>query len=380
MGARPDCRACPYSVDGKPPHKPVLCEGNGDTAVGAVIGEGPSFEDVDQHRPFSGQGGRGLDDELTSASLPRAHLLVVLATACRAPPGTKNVERRAAARACAPLFEGFVGAARRRKIPALVLGSLASKSWSGKELTVDDKRGFVRELENGAKWILTWPPQWALFRAPYEAGNFANDVGRFGRMVRKKLERAPKVTIDVRLADIKRIASSPEPVAVDVETAPETPSEPWTGKDPRRALLRTIGLGTTGEGLSIEWFRLAKEERLLRAIAALLADTRHMKLGHNYRWYDERVLNRYGLNTLNFRDTRDLRRAVSSVSRLSLRYLTSIYTDFPPWKESDEEDGEKVIFTDKMEDLKTYNALDCVATARVYRGVLRDLASEREAG
>jgi DNA polymerase I-like protein with 3'-5' exonuclease and polymerase domains len=66
-------------------------------------------------------------------------------------------------------------------------------------------------------------------------------------------------------------------------------------------------------------------------------------------------------------DTRDFRRALSSTSRLSLLYLASIYTDFEPWKEGDEEDDAKgIVFTDDQSKLLQYNALDTIVTARAY--------------
>jgi DNA polymerase I-like protein with 3'-5' exonuclease and polymerase domains len=56
---------------------------------------------------------------------------------------------------------------------------------------------------------------------------------------------------------------------------------------------------------------------------------------------------------------------------LSLRYLGSIYTDFEPWKEDDEQDSKGLVFTDDWEKLKRYNALDCIVTARCW-GQMQD--------
>jgi hypothetical protein len=49
-------------------------------------------------------------------------------------------------------------------------------------------------------------------------------------------------------------------------------------------------------------------------------------------WFDMRVLSRYGIKVNNMADTRDMRRAISVTSRLSLGYMGSLYLDIEDWK------------------------------------------------
>lgn len=71
-------------------------------------------------------------------------------------------------------------------------------------------------------------------------------------------------------------------------------------------------------------------------------------------------------------DIRDARRALYTTSPLSLRYMGSIYTDCPPWKEGEEDDDKGLAFTDDEEKLARYNAMDCIVTARCHREIFAD--------
>lgn len=156
-------------------------------------------------------------------------------------------------------------------------------------------------------------------------------------------------------------------VSLDIETGPETREEPWTGKDPTRAKLRTIGFGTAEWGLSYKWGTNRAVEHAIRQL--LSSERGPVVVLHNGPWFDLRVLVRYGLSVLRWEDTRDARRALSSTSPLSLRYLASLYDDPDPWKEGEEDEGSGVVFTDDYEQLKRYNANDCVKTSRVWEGI-----------
>ncbi len=210
--------------------------------------------------------------------------------------------------------------------------------------------------------ICSWTPAYAFFTAPYESGTFQADLGRFARLIRGQLEEPPKKIItNPTVSDVRRLVSSSKFLACDIETAPEDGAGGWTGKDPTRARLKSVGLGTTTWAISRWWSGGAAVER---AIAEVLADPRVTKVFHNGPWFDLRVLSRYGMAVNSWEDTRDLRRALSATSRLSLRYLGSIYTDFEPWKEEDE--GEKGYEQSDKEKLLAYNGLDCVVTARIW--------------
>ena len=127
-------------------------------------------------------------------------------------------------------------------------------------------------------------------------------------------------------------------VAFDIETMPENPDEPWTGKDPTRARLRTMSFGFEDEGFSFFW---AEQSSATKAkVRDLLADPRVVKVGMNIVWFDNRVLARYGLRVAPFEDCRDKRRAISTTSRLSLAYQATQYLDVMPWKQEKDEESE----------------------------------------
>lgn len=233
-----------------------------------------------------------------------------------------------------------------------------------------------------AKLITSWHPTFAFFHNPYEWGAFRADLDRFARCINGKLESPPREILwKPRYRDVldlyKQARRTGEPLACDIETGPETPSKPWTGKDPTRAVLRTIGLGTCSRGLSYRMDRgVRRIEKLLRRV---LADPKATKVFHNGDWFDRRVLLRYGFPVENAQDTRDARRVVSSTSPLRLAHAGSIYTDYEPWKENEEDDEKGLVFTKSRKKLGIYNSHDCVVTARVWRGITQeeDWASAR---
>jgi len=219
--------------------------------------------------------------------------------------------------------------------------------------------------------IATWPPAYAHYRNPWELGVFELDVARFARAVRGQLRAGPsRLEINPRSEDVAAVVSKAGYVTVDIECGPEHADSPWTAKFPARARLRTIGLGNADWALSYRWDGGCPAVR--EAIGRLLEDRRVLKVYQNGPWYDIPVLRRYSLNTVSYDDTRDMRKALSATSRLGLKYLATLYDDCPPWAEEEGEEGDKVVFTQDWEKLQTYNAYDCIETARVYEGMLAE--------
>lgn len=220
--------------------------------------------------------------------------------------------------------------------------------------------------------ITTWHPTYAFFHNPFEWGAFAADLDRFARAIRGQLRPPPAQLItNARAEDIRRVADGQKFIAVDIETGASDYDKPWTGKDPTRARLKTIGFGGTEAGCSFFWDGASRETRA--EALRLLQDPGVLKVFHNGHWFDLRVLRRYGCGGVGpVVDTRDMRRSLATTSPLALRYLASLYDDVFPWKEGDEDDGSGVVFTQDKEALMRYNAMDCVVTARVYEGMLRE--------
>lgn len=224
-------------------------------------------------------------------------------------------------------------------------------------------------------------PGTAFFGLPRQAGTFVEDVKRWGRMIRGQLgpdllnAKANGTLADFE--DYRAAGLRGEVLAVDIETAPANAAEPWTGKDPTRAKLKTLAIGLADRGASIHWASAPEDVR--RCIREIMADPRIKKVFHNGYWFDIRIMARAGIPCVNVEDTRDLRRTLSSTSRLSLGYLGSLYCDISNWKAEESEDGGndgKFWQSDDLIKLQEYNAKDTIVTARVHKRLLQDVAGD----
>jgi uracil-DNA glycosylase family 4 len=379
--ARPLCNKCPFADCGRPRHRPVLGSLPTQPAIGVLVGEGPGEVEVQTGRPFTGPTGRALDVHLADQGLPRSRLAIINATACLPPTGFKTpASLSAATKCCAPLFNEQ--ARRLRNLPALGMGSAAGQAWSGKKRAVQGgknvARGFVRpspvaaEGQAGAssQWILTWHPSFALFKSPWNRGEFLADLARFGRLVRGELEAEPIVipATPKNLASlIEEQRDLKQPLACDIETGPGRGMPAHTGKDPTRASLRCIGFGSVTRGLV---FMAGEQSPLVRAT---LKDPALTKVFMNGEFFDKPVLKRHVFPVVNTVDIREKRYVLAPESRLSLGYQASLYCDVPPWKEEEGEGedeagkGHRRWDTDDVNALKKYCAWDCVITARINR-------------
>lgn len=327
-----DCAKCPFAKDGLPPHAPVLAEIPKEP-VALMIGEGPGDEEIQQRKPFVGQTGQQLDYILAREGIARSKLLIANAMACKPPPGKTDSMLRAASKACHNLFTKQVE--RYRSLPTLTMGKWATWAILGKAIKTEQTRGFIRD----SNLITTWHPTYAFWRNPWVRGDFEVDIARFKRLIDGRLQKNPRVQIKPNRFSILRLLRSIQrnrnTVAVDIETAPEKGSSPTTGKDPTRARLKTIGLGTQDYALAIKFEGADRE--VWSAITDILLDSTVTKVFHNGWFFDLRVLARYGIDVVNIRDTREIRRALVATSGLSLRYLAQTYCDFIPWKEAEDE-------------------------------------------
>ena len=328
------CEGCPFAKNGVAKDF-VLPEGPRSPA-GVVFADIPTFDDARLGVPMAAnsQVGREWDKTLMQAGLTREQLLIVPVTACKRPHATKEAQVSKAIKACAPMRAAAV--ALTPAAPHIVLGKYAWEGLTGSNKGSDAQRGFVKDNRT-----VTFRPEMAYFWAPHEWASFDIDVRRFGRMIRGELEPAPKITLvsaSGQIAGIYLRAKKEGWVAFDIETMPANYEEPWTGKDPTRAQLRTLSFGWGDEGFSFFWKDTATHGQEM--VRDLLIDPKVVKVGINIIWFDLRVLARYGLKVTPFDDCRDKRRAISSTSRLSLAYLATQYTDAIPWKEMKDEESE----------------------------------------
>lgn len=407
LGAQ--CAQCPLAREGKP-HRPVLAD-IVPNPTWIRVGESPGGDEALTGINFKGQTGKQLEEEQRLAGLDGHAAITLNVIACMPPQSGKTEALMGKAlKCCRPAFEAQIS--RYGNLPALVMGKWAARgysAWAGTKLPkggINKGRGFIRDNpRTGAKWIWTWHPTYALFREPYAAGAFGIDLGRFRRLLDGKLRPGPsKLITSPTVEDVYAVAVERR-VAVDVETAPRSMDARWTGKDPLRARLRTIGLGNAEWGLSFAYeprnralIEAAKEVMLVNTVVT-----------QNGPWFDRPVLSRHGFEMPQLMDTLHMRKALVTVSPASLAYLASIYDDAIPWKElglnpldvaeeepsldedpeesddeadeddpgakrSIEDDDKGLVFTRNMEELKRYNAQDCVETMRAYEGMAAEEA------
>jgi uracil-DNA glycosylase family 4 len=332
-----DCASCPFAKDGKPPHKPVLGEFNSEKPIAILIGEGPGEEEVRQNRPFVGTTGQELNRQLERAGIPRAKTVVLNATACRPPPGKTDQMLGRATKCCAPLFRSQYDSVKGKNLetPTLAMGKWAAYAASGKATATETGRGFIRQ----DNLLITYHPTYAFFRNPWVKGDFLIDLERFKRLIDGKLQSAPTVITEPTVQHLhtllNAIAANANRVAVDIETgAEEGDASGHTGKDPTRASLKTIALGTDEYAVAFKW---PITNGMWDIVSGILLDPAIVKIFHNGYFFDLRVLDRYGIKVVNVSDTREIRRALVATSGLSLRYLAQTYVDFPAWKEIEDE-------------------------------------------
>lgn len=330
----PDCASCPFAVKGVPHHRPVRPLVPSTKIVGVLVGEGPGHDEAIMGEPFVGMTGDELNMVLAENNLARSKLIIVNAMGCMPPSGQRTEPNmRAAANACKPWMRSIL---RNRIRPGRQLSTLAMGKWAGflitgKARAIGDARGFVRRLRGRySPLILTWHPTFALFRNPWVQADFEADVDRFSRATRNELEPLPRAITKPTLRQIHGLWEEPY-ITVDIETGARSPEESWTGKDATQATLKVVGLGTRNTGYAMWWQSTSIE--IKREVKRLLASKRILKVLQNGHWFDRRILKRYGFRIRNMIDTRDMRRALSTTSRLSLGYMSSIYLDFPAWKE-----------------------------------------------
>lgn len=339
-----DCASCPMSIDGHPPHKPVLGEPPRKVEPkGVLLGDGPSQDDVGLGRPFSGNTGMQFDDELTRAGILRTQLLVLHAVPCRHPKKRDGAQIRKAVRACAPLLKMQLETAPRA--PTLILGKTAAYSRTGKQFNLDKGRGFMRQDAQGT-FIVTRNPAVTFYAKPYEWGSLTVDIERFARVLKETAVRddsgldlnlSPSPTqVEAFMAQV--LASKDRFISCDIETAPVGDDQPWTGKQPGQAALRSIAVSDGTTALAAHW--PSAPTQLKYAFQQLMAEPEIDKVFHNGLSFDIPVLRRHGVEVLGkVQDTRDLRRALSSTSKLSLAHVASLYLDIAPWKEMEVEAG-----------------------------------------
>lgn len=335
-----DCANCPFASEGKPQAQLVHTD-SPPVPKGIIFSDVPTRQDARGGIPLLGPVGEEFARTLENAKLSRDDLCIVPATACAKPEKLPDNKSYAAVAACKPwrdkALEGkaFIAA----HLWKLVMGQYAYFGATGNRKGFKANRGFV---DTDAKLTITWRPETAYFKNPYEWGTFEVDVKRFARAIRGELVPPPQVRIKgVDVNEIYARARQEGWVSYDIETMPSSSDKPWTGKDPTQARLRTLGFGWEDLGYSFFWNDTSYSQR--KIACNLLADPTIIKVGINVVYFDNPVLLREaGVVVKPYFDLRDARRALSSTSKLSLAYQTTLYTDATAWKAAKDDEAEEV--------------------------------------
>ena len=333
-----DCANCPFASEGKPQAQLVHTD-SPPVPKGIIFSDVPTRQDARGGIPLLGPVGEEFARTLENAKLSRDDLCIVPATACAKPDKLPDNKSYAAVAACKPWRDKALEAKNAASLWKLVMGQYAYFGATGNRKGFKANRGFV-DLD--AKLTVTWRPETAYFKNPYEWGTFEVDVRRFARAIRGELVPPPQVRIKgVDVNEIYARARQEGWVSYDIETMPSSSDKPWTGKDPTQARLRTLGFGWEELGYSFFWNDTSYSQR--KIACNLLADPTIVKVGINVVYFDNPVLLREaGVVVKPYFDLRDARRALSSTSKLSLAYQTTLYTDAPAWKAAKDDEAEEV--------------------------------------
>jgi uracil-DNA glycosylase family 4 len=139
LGAK--CDTCPfYRKDDFKPVLPVVPK----NPYGVLIGESPGREECQRGEPFVGATGEQLNEELMEAKLLRSRLVVINAICCL--PTVKNVATMGKAfHACRPVFLSHMRKVDP-KLPVFAMGSWAVAAFTGKRVSIEKSRGFLRNV------------------------------------------------------------------------------------------------------------------------------------------------------------------------------------------------------------------------------------------
>lgn len=333
-----DCANCPFASEGKPQAQLVHTD-SPPVPKGIIFSDVPTRQDARGGIPLLGPVGEEFARTLENAKLSRDDLCIVPATACAKPDKLPDNKSYAAVAACKPWRDNALNSKYAAGMWKLVMGQYAYFGATGNRKGFKANRGFV---DTDAKLTVTWRPETAYFKNPYEWGTFEVDVRRFARAIRGELVPPPQVRIKgVDVNEIYARARQEGWVSYDIETMPSSSDKPWTGKDPTQARLRTLGFGWEDLGYSFFWNDTSYSQR--KIACNLLADPTIVKVGINVVYFDNPVLLREaGVVVKPYFDLRDARRALSSTSKLSLAYQTTLYTDATAWKAAKDDEAEEV--------------------------------------
>jgi len=330
-----NCETCPFK--GK---KRVLPEGNINARI-MLIGEAPGTNEETFGKPFIGGAGRLLKRIMQDQGILWENCYVTNVLKCR-PPGNniKLAVSQEAIQHCLPNLYDEINQVH----PALIvpLGNTALSAL-GIHGTISKIRGAVLRTEYG-KVIPTFHPAYIL-RQPQEVYTAVRDWVKIGKAIYNNsyTEYVDNFNLNPTLMEIKTFVDQIKQkvykrenvvLGMDIETT--------VGKTTWDNNLICIGIAPDKDNAIVipvrnidgSWYFKSDEDniQLIMAIGSLLEDPNITKIFHN-ALFDVMVLMNLGFTVSGaIFDTMIGQYLVYSNSKHDLQYVTSLYTDYPPWK------------------------------------------------
>jgi uracil-DNA glycosylase family 4 len=335
----------------------------------AIVGEGPSRNDVERKRPFVGAAGREMMRHLGGIGLGRRDCHWTNAILCDVPERDLEAARkRCSKRLAAELAEV--------RAPVVVpVGAMAAKSALGRtgSTPIMKWRGSVSRLAEPAAWVLPTIHPTFVMRAPQWAPILTTDMQRVGRVLREGFtppeEQSGRVihvaqNLPALTAHLNALGDT---VAFDVETVGLGPTQTslvcFALSD---GVITVVVPWSRGRDGRVNWWGEDVEWVALHVTTALRART---TVTHNGPAFDHLVIERYGIGFGKWEDTLLLAHALWPGLKKGLSHVvTACGLDVPPWKELENR-------TATLEKLWGYNGQDTLYTKLAYDrliGLLHD--------
>lgn len=288
----PDCANCPCSKDGAPV-KPI--RGAGSVKRLAIVGEGPSTEEMYQGWPFVGPSGKLLQQVLDAGGIDRHSIWITNALLCQRPYSPEKLER--AIECCRPRLQQELSLVAPTAVCAL--GASAAQALQLPVTAITDARG---TLQQSPLLSVTVPVITALHPAAILRGG-AGDMKGAGTQKMNVDAQYVFLEADVHKAyalatgigverfgrwsdDIRLIAGTPEYALTEYAAVGTLIADAYDkhilgidlewGKD---GAITWLGLATTRNAISLYWPRV--QGAFISRLREVGADASLPKLFHN---------------------------------------------------------------------------------------------------
>lgn len=341
-----------------------------------IIGEAPGRHEDEHGRPFVGGSGKILNMLLDEAGLRREDIYITNVIKYRPPD---NDITSPLAQSALPAWRNALVRELRALRPAVIvpMGNTALEAL-GFNYKIGRARGAVIQSSFG-KVIPTYHPAY-IMRQWQDYYTATHDWKKIAEHSRGRALLAPREEFNVEptVQDIELFARNLQErtkhtenvrIALDLETF-------YIEESALLTPIKTVGLATSDSNAIVVpfitqagnqyWQSEDDAVRAVQAIGSILENPDITLLIHN-SLFDVLVLMNHGF-TVNARiyDTMLAQYLVYHPSRHTLEYLTSIYTDYQPWKLEKGHDDRA---------FREYNARDCVVLHMMYRKLQEDVTS-----